>query len=304
VPIPPKRQRATYFQRTCARLFCVTDPNQPPVPPGWYPDPWNLGGTPEGNQRWWDGTAWTGHVPPPVAAASIGAAPSAAIPTSALPGWSGTAAGPISSPTDAIKREATAAKWLTVLGIAQAAINGVAAVLIVSLVRKFIDSVRTANEYSGTFQSPNGSSPFGGSGSFRLPPGLLLIGFAGWGYLGVRIWWTYRVCTNGKLAGLIPKYDPGLSAASWILPIIKFWFPYVGVRDSVRLDQRPSKMGLWWTSVILTPFISLGIGAALCATIGWTVGFPVAFVVGLLHVWIERIVSQQLLTAHRTLLGQ
>jgi hypothetical protein len=35
-------------------------PNQPNQPaPGWYPDP----GTP-GQQRYWDGTAWTGHVAP------------------------------------------------------------------------------------------------------------------------------------------------------------------------------------------------------------------------------------------------
>lgn len=30
----------------------------PPPPPGWYADPWRMAA-----QRWWDGRAWTSHVP-------------------------------------------------------------------------------------------------------------------------------------------------------------------------------------------------------------------------------------------------
>lgn len=36
----------------------MSDPNQPSVPPGWYPDG-------QGGQRWWDGTQWTEHTQPP-----------------------------------------------------------------------------------------------------------------------------------------------------------------------------------------------------------------------------------------------
>jgi hypothetical protein len=35
----------------------VSHPNNPNVPPGWYPDG-------QGSQRWWDGTQWTEHVQP------------------------------------------------------------------------------------------------------------------------------------------------------------------------------------------------------------------------------------------------
>jgi len=35
----------------------MSDPNQPSVPPGWYPDG-------QGGQRWWDGVRWTEHTQP------------------------------------------------------------------------------------------------------------------------------------------------------------------------------------------------------------------------------------------------
>lgn len=38
----------------------MSDPNQPTVPAGWYPDG-------QGGQRWWDGTGWTEHTQPPAA---------------------------------------------------------------------------------------------------------------------------------------------------------------------------------------------------------------------------------------------
>ena len=42
-----------------------------PVPPGWYP-------TPDGQQRYWDGTNWTEHMAPLVATGQIGSAQGAA----------------------------------------------------------------------------------------------------------------------------------------------------------------------------------------------------------------------------------
>jgi hypothetical protein len=61
----------------------MTEPQQPPA--GWYPDPQDAN-----QQRYWDGTSWTGHtaapstsMPAPQGAATAGAP----IPTSAAPAW-------------------------------------------------------------------------------------------------------------------------------------------------------------------------------------------------------------------------
>lgn len=42
-----------------------TEPPEPSTsPPGWYPDPWA-----QANQRYWDGTQWTGHITAPTSPA-------------------------------------------------------------------------------------------------------------------------------------------------------------------------------------------------------------------------------------------
>jgi Protein of unknown function (DUF2510) len=48
--------------------------NTTTAPPGWHPDPSN----PSGALRWWDGSAWTTHTHPAIAAAPRVAATSAA----------------------------------------------------------------------------------------------------------------------------------------------------------------------------------------------------------------------------------
>lgn len=64
----------------------MSDPNQPSVPPGWYPDG-------QGGQRWWDGTRWTEHTqpaapqqaPPAPPAPSAPSAPGSDLPTVVAP---------------------------------------------------------------------------------------------------------------------------------------------------------------------------------------------------------------------------
>lgn len=62
----------------------MPDPNQPPVPAGWYAD--ELGG-----QRWWDGTGWTEHTqPPPPQQPPPPPAPPAPLPLAPQPPASGS----------------------------------------------------------------------------------------------------------------------------------------------------------------------------------------------------------------------
>ena len=73
---------------------------QPPA--GWYPDPQDAT-----QQRYWDGTAWTGHTAAAGAASSapVGdAAAGAAIPSSAAPAWSMPADAGMADPSGSGKK--------------------------------------------------------------------------------------------------------------------------------------------------------------------------------------------------------
>jgi hypothetical protein len=124
-----------------------------------------------------------------------------------------------------------------------------------------------------------------------------------YGYIGVRIWWTYRVCDTARKLGLRQRYDPALSAAAWIIPIVQYWFPYMGIRDSVRPDQRQPRLGLWWASCLVHPFVGLIAGGLLSYFVAWWAGLLAGGIGGLLHVLLERGVSRATLAAHRSSLG-
>jgi Protein of unknown function (DUF2510) len=264
----------------------VTEIGSAPTPPGWYPDPWNIS-----PQRWWDGTEWSGHVAPVVGYVSGPA-------TQASPGgWGPSQAA--TSPEELFAKETKAATWLTRAAILQAGINAAFAVVVVSLFREVFRSLeaQTSNQFGP------GYSARGAGFSLRLSPLFSLVGLGGWVYVGVRIWWTYRTTTNGKLLGFRQQYDPGLTAAAWILPVVKWWFPYVGIRDSMPPNRRPKLLPWWWASTLLSSLLAMVAGAILAATVGWWLGAIVALMIGLGHAWIEHRVASGVLAAHRTLFG-
>lgn len=67
----------------------MTEPQHPPA--GWYPDPQDAT-----QQRYWDGSTWTGHTAPQggATAAPVGAAPAeASVPAAGAPAWTAPMAG-------------------------------------------------------------------------------------------------------------------------------------------------------------------------------------------------------------------
>jgi hypothetical protein len=209
------------------------------IPPGWYPDPWG-----QSSGRWWDGFNWTGHLAP----------------TIAPPSWV-----PLAKPVDPkelLDREAAAGKWLVRAGAGHAVFAGVQGVLVVGLFRSFL---------SATNQGVANGLP---TSIFGWQAALGVFGMLSYVYIGVRIWWIYRVCFTGKQLGNRQQYDPGLTAASVILPIVQYWFPYIGVRDCVTPAQRQRFLGWWWASSLLHQFVVLVIGGLLTYLVGWWLAFP------------------------------
>jgi Protein of unknown function (DUF2510) len=240
--------------------------------PGWYVDPWNPAA-----HRWWDGAAWTSNI--------------------ALAAGAGSASNQVAStesPADALSKERKSADFLTMAGLVHAVTATVTAVVIVSVFRSlFRDVQQQIDSIESGYRTQR----------FTVPPYFSLLGALNWLYTGARIWWTYRVCSNAKILGLRQQRDPGLTSASWILPIVNFWFPYVGIRDAVPPQRRISVLPWWWATTIIGQLMSLVLGAVLTAAFGWWIGGPVVFVLLLVHVWLERRVSQAVLAEHQTLFG-
>jgi Protein of unknown function (DUF2510) len=245
------------------------------TPQGWYYDPWG-----QAPLRWWDGYTWTPHLGPP----HLGS----------------TATGPWNQPSAhldpqiVLAKEQRAARWLFRTGILNAIVVSGQGPILYFVFRSMFRSIGTMS----TGASPSTSGFETELVVFQLV--FALFGLLSWGYFGVRIWWTHRVCSNGKLIGFRQQYDPVLTAASWILPIVQYWFPYVGIRDSVRPTDRPKLLRWWWASTILVPFVAVLVGAGLTYLLGWWAAVPAALAVGALHVYLERTVSEATLQSHRT----
>ncbi len=249
----------------------MSDAYPPVTPPGWYQDPWG-----QAPVRWWDGATWTAHL-------------GGFSPQQQDHPWLQTATA--ADARTLLAKERLAGKWLLLAGLMQAAITAVQGPLIAEFVEAIVNS---------GFSS---SSSTTGVAMFQWQA---LIGAASllqYGYIGVRIWWTYRVCDTGRKLGLRQRYDPGLTAASWIIPIVQYWFPYIGIRDAVRPDQRQPLLAMWWASCVILPYVGLVAGGLLAYFVSWQLGLLGGALVGLLHVLLERGVSRATLAAHQSSLG-
>lgn len=171
-------------------------------PPGWHPDPWRLAAL-----RWWDGTAWTGHV-----------------------------SGPSTDHPVDLAGERALARWvqplLIIAGLAQAW-GLLASVPQAKWVAEHWDELTRTG---GTRPTP----PSGGSlGGLTLPI-LVAVGV-------LFMLWFYRAANTAWASGIPARRSPMLATFSFLIPIIGWWWPYQAAMDMVpNDDRRRGVIRRWW----------------------------------------------------------
>ncbi len=232
-------------------------------PAGWYPDPWQAG-----NQRWWDGTTWTGYA--------------------AAPGPSG----PLR--LDEEERYAARAR-VALLAVIPLALVGQAA--LVSIVRLFVDR---ANDNSFA----NGSGL--GSGLYAREL-LAQVGGIGNMVAGILfLLWFHRACADARALGLSQRRDPSLATASFVIPVVSLWWPYQSTCDLLPPDD-PARAHVlrWWLLWIVGGGVAtfvVVVGALVSTTLGW-----VLLVVPAVQLVAAALAARQVVAdvgaAHRSLAG-
>jgi hypothetical protein len=88
----------------------------------------------------------------------------------------------------------------------------------------------------------------------------------------VYLVWFYKACRFSEHLGQPGRRSTNWAVASWIIPIINFWFPYQAMKDLVpgRDDLLPL-LRRWWGLWIATNLSSVAIvlGAAVHASVAW-----------------------------------
>ncbi len=234
-------------------------------PAGWYPDPWQ-----QGNQRWWDGTAWTGHA--------------------VAPGPSGALR------LDEEERYAARAR-VALLAVIPLALVGQAA--LVSVVRYFIDGVNDSSFANG------GSSSF--SAGLWGRELLAQVGGIGNMVAGVLfLLWFHRACVNARNLGLPQRRDPSVATASFVIPVVNLWWPYESTCDLLPPgDPARAHVLRWWLLWIVGGFVAgfvVILGALVSTTLGW-----VLLVVPAVQLVAAALAARQVVSdvgaAHRSLAG-
>ncbi len=208
--------------------------------PGWYADPWN-----QRPQRYWDGTQWTGHTNDPTGYPNQ---------PSGYPMLQRV--GPSVEDRDPAKL-ANVTKW-TSWGVF---FNVTTAIVLPIFFSTFFRSFSVAFTDPDAFQS---NGPFQ-SGSFRIGFALQPLSLLAWISSASWMVFTYRATTLARALGRATPRDPALACASWIIPIVQFWWPLESLR---ALSTKPTTRTLcawFWAGFFASSFI--GIFAAFAAVL-------------------------------------
>ncbi len=203
-------------------------------PAGWHPDPWQ-----PGQQRWWDGTTWTGY---------------------AAPGPGGALR------LDEEERLAARAR-VALLAIIPLALVSQAA--LVWMVRIFVD------RWNEVTLGTSSSTPFGPgfTSDFLGPRVLTQVGGLGNLVAGILfLLWFHRACTDACALGLPTRRDPGLATASFVIPVVNLWWPYQSTCDLLPPGHaaRPHVLRWWLLWVVGGTVAStiVMVGAAVSVVLG------------------------------------
>jgi hypothetical protein len=253
--------------------------------PDWYLDPAD-----PNKLRYWDGHRWTDHTAVMPAPAAQNYHPAVAVPTSPSSSgvvyWTGPTGPP--TPSQAVEEERAAQKWLLIAGVIAAVGATFQIYGFIRFFRLFFDVFTSEAETIEASEFDPDLVTF----QLALSAASLLT----WPYFGVRIWWTLRVCRAGESFGARLPFNAPWHAVGWILPVVNFWFPYIGIKASVR-PGTVKWLGWWWASTLTNVFFALVLGVI----IGWQsplLGTLVGGVVNSMHIWIEYRVSGSILRSH------
>lgn len=255
----------------------MTQP-QPPVPPGWFPDPW---GSPA--LRWWDGARWTGHLhpPQPVLPAPLDEAALAALPLpwSASEGWFRDPADPGGVAlrrfdgrawTNEVRGSAVAtqawptyepprpplprgwfalATWTQVL-LGLCAVDGVVRAV----------AMWWANAQASAWADR--PQDYDEDVASRMDDWDLITSASGFLLLLVTgilfICWLHQVARSDRVPGRALRRGAGWAIGSWFVPVGNLWLPVQTVNDVRRAgragsgagDSGGSLVGWWWAAWI------------------------------------------------------
>lgn len=162
-----------------------------------------------------------------------------------------------------LESERSAARWARLAMLWGGPAQALATFTSALLLRDFADDFRRALESDGEVR---GLADSGGAG-LNLLNQLASLAFLAAGVL--FLFWFYRSCTLAREAGLPARRSTGLALASWIIPVINWWWPYQSTVDTLpRHHPGQPQVLRWWLLWIGASSASLLVAVAAFFSVG------------------------------------